>query len=108
MVQNRYARLAPGLFFAVYLLAFLLIEFAVNDNAAMLFGAKSVNGIYSAGLCCTALGYLAFPLLRRLTKGERARLLVLTLICLLLVASVVPLMLAPRPFFLPCAFLSLL
>lgn len=108
MVQNRYARLAPGLFFAVYLLAFLLIEFAVNDNAALLFGAKSVNGIYSAGLCCTALGYLAFPLLRRLTKGERARLLVLTLICLLLVASVVPLMLAPRPFFLPCAFLSLL
>lgn len=58
MVQNRYARLAPGLFFAVYLLAFLLIEFAVNDNAALLFGAKSVNGIYSAGLCCTALGYL--------------------------------------------------
>lgn len=108
MVQNRYARLAPGLFFAVYLLAFLLIEFAVNDNAALLFGAKSVNGIYFAGLCCTALGYLAFPLLRRLTKGERARLLVLTLICLLLVASVVPLMLAPRPFFLPCAFLSLL
>lgn len=108
MVQNRYARLAPGLFFSVYLLAFLLIEFAVNDNAALLFGAKSVNGIYSAGLCCTALGYLAFPLLRRLTKGERARLLVLTLICLLLVASVVPLMLAPRPFFLPCAFLSLL
>ena len=108
MVQNRYARLAPGLFFAVYLLAFLLIEFAVNDNAALLFGAKSVNGIYSAGLCCTALGYLAFPLLRWLTKGERARLLVLTLICLLLVASVVPLMLAPRPFFLPCAFLSLL
>ena len=56
MVQNRYARLAPGLLFAVYLLAFLLIEFAVNDNAALLFGAKSVNGIYSAWLCCTALG----------------------------------------------------
>ena len=41
MVQNRYARLAPGLFFAVYLLAFLLIEFAVNDNAALLFGARA-------------------------------------------------------------------
>lgn len=108
MATKRYSRVALGLFFAFYLLAFMLIEFAVNDRAALLYGPASVNGVYSAGLCCTALGYLAFPLLRRLVQGERARRLALTLICLLFVASVIPLMLAPGPFFLPCAFLSLL
>lgn len=100
--------MALGLFFAFYLLAFLLTEFAVNDKATLLYGPKSVNAVYSAGLCCTALGYLAFPLARRLFEGERARRVVLTVISLLFVASVVPLMLAPEPFFLPCAFLSLL
>ena len=108
MATKRYSRVALGLFFAFYLLAFMLIEFAVNDRAALLYGPASVNGVYSTGLCCTALGYLAFPLLRRLVQGERARRLALALICLLFVASVIPLMLAPGPFFLPCAFLSLL
>lgn len=108
MIPKRYSRAALGLFFAFYLLAFMLIEFSVNDRAALLYGPTSVNGVYSAGLCCTALGYLAFPLLRKLVQGERARRLALTLICLLFVASVIPLMLASRPFFLPCAFLSLL
>ena len=60
MGPKRYSRAALGLVFAFYLLAFMLIEFAVNDRAALLYGPKSVNGVYSAGLCCTALGYLAF------------------------------------------------
>ena len=108
MGPKRYSRAALGLVFAFYLLAFMLIEFAVNDRAALLYGPKSVNGVYSAGLCCTALGYLAFPLLHRFVRGERARRLALALDGLLVIASVIPLMLAPRAFFLPCAFLSLL
>lgn len=108
MAQKKYSHAALGLFFAFYLLAFLLTEFAVNDRAALLYGPASVNGVYSAGLCCTALGYLAFPLFRRLVQGERARLLTLTLFSLLFVGSIIPTLLAPRPFFLPCAFLSLL
>ena len=56
MAQKKYSRAALGLFFAFYLLAFLLTEFAVNDRAALLYGPASVNGVYSAGLCCTARG----------------------------------------------------
>lgn len=51
----------------------MLIEFAVNDRAALLYGPEGVNGVYSAGLCCTALGYLAFPLVYRLVRGVWAR-----------------------------------
>ena len=57
----------------------MLIEFAVNDRAALLYGPEGVNGVYSAGLCCTALGYLAFPLVYRLVRGVRARRLALAL-----------------------------
>ena len=86
----------------------MLIEFAVNDRAALLYGPEGVNGVYSAGLCCTALGYLAFPLVYRLVRGVRARRLALALDCLLVAGSAAALMLAPGAFFLPCAFLGLL
>ena len=36
MAQKKYSRAALGLFFAFYLLAFMLLEFAVNDTAALL------------------------------------------------------------------------
>ena len=65
----------------------MLIEFAVNDRAALLYGSEGVNGVYSAGLCCTALGYLAFPLVYRLVRGVRARRLALALDCLLVAGS---------------------
>lgn len=108
MDQRRTDSAALGLVFALYLLAFMLIEFAVNDRAALLYGPEGVNGVYSAGLCCTALGYLAFPLVYRLVRGVRARRLALALDCLLVAGSAAALMLAPGAFFLPCAFLGLL
>lgn len=108
MDQRRTDSAALGLVFALYLLAFMLIEFAVNDRAALLYGSEGVNGVYSAGLCCTALGYLAFPLVYRLVRGVRARRLALALDCLLVAGSAAALMLAPGAFFLPCAFLGLL
>lgn len=59
--------------FALCFLAFMLAEAAVNARAALLFGPGLVNAAYALGLVCTGLGFLSFPLLRKLIRGERGR-----------------------------------
>ena len=62
-----------GLCFALCFFAFQLTEFTVNDRAEVLLGAEWVNAVYSAGIACTALGFLSFSVLRRIFAGERKR-----------------------------------
>ena len=59
--------------FALCFLAFMLAEAAVNARAAVLLGPERVNAVYALGLVCTGLGFLSFPLLRKLIRGERGR-----------------------------------
>ena len=59
--------------FALCFLAFMLAEAAVNARAALLFGPGLVNAAYALGLVCTGLGFLSFPLLRKLIRVERGR-----------------------------------
>ena len=62
----------PVLLFILYFLIFQLAESAVNDYAAVLLDPDAVNGIYAAGLFCTASGYLLFGFLyRRLSAPAR-------------------------------------
>lgn len=95
--------------FALCFLAFMLAEAAVNARAAALLGPESVTVIYALGLVCTALGFLSFPLLRRLVRGERGRKCAVILAGALCVASAA-LFLATRRVeaFLPGAALCLL
>lgn len=51
--------------FTCQFLLFQLTEFLVNDRAAALLGAATVNAVYSAGLFSTASGYLLFAFLSR-------------------------------------------
>lgn len=51
--------------FAFQFLLFQLTESLVNDQAALLLGAETVNAVYAAGLCSTASGYLLFAFLSR-------------------------------------------
>lgn len=51
--------------FILYFLIFQLAESAVNDCAAAVLDARVVNGVYAAGLFCTASGYLLFGFLYR-------------------------------------------
>ncbi len=51
--------------FAFHFLLFQLTESFVNDQAAALLGAETVNAVYAAGLFSTASGYLLFAFLSR-------------------------------------------
>lgn len=51
--------------FALQFFLFQLTESLVNDQAAALFGATTVNAVYAAGLFSTASGYLLFAILSR-------------------------------------------
>ena len=51
--------------FILYFLVFQLAESAVNDRAAIVLDAAAVNGVYAAGLFCTASGYILFGFLYR-------------------------------------------
>ena len=66
------AWLRPMPLFILYFLIFQLAESAVNDFAAAVLDADMVNGVYAAGLFCTASGYLLFGFLyRRLSTTAR-------------------------------------
>lgn len=59
--------------FALCFLAFMLAEAAVNARASGMLGPERVNLAYALGLLCTGLGFLSFPLLRKLIRGEQGR-----------------------------------
>lgn len=59
--------------FALSFLAFMLAEAAVNVRTCAVLGEAWVNLVYAAGLVCTGLGFLSFPLLRSVVRGERGR-----------------------------------
>lgn len=65
--------IAPGLCFSICFFSFQLIEFTTNEKAEALFGTHLVNAIYSAGIACTALGFLSLSLLWTLFKKENQR-----------------------------------
>jgi len=56
--------------FGLYFFIFLLTESIINEKAALVCGATSVNYIYAIGLIFTALGYLLFSLLKRITAKQ--------------------------------------
>lgn len=72
MIRNRFSKTMAiqGLCFALCFFAFQLTEFTVNDRADVLLGAEWVNAVYSAGIACTALGFLSFSVLRRFFCGR--------------------------------------
>ena len=53
------------MYFGLYFFVFLLTESLINERAVTVFGASNVNYIYAFGLIFTALGYLAFPTIKR-------------------------------------------
>lgn len=53
------------MYFGLYFFVFLLTESLINERAITVFGAASVNYIYAFGLIFTALGYLAFSMMKR-------------------------------------------
>ncbi|MCF6413002.1 hypothetical protein I7648_04720 [Collinsella tanakaei] len=59
--------------FALCFLAFMLAEAAVNARASTILGPDRVTVTYALGLICTGLGFLSFPLLRKLVHGKRGR-----------------------------------
>lgn len=59
--------------FALCFLAFMLAEAAINARASVMLGPERVNLTYALGLLCTGLGFLSFPLLRKLIRGEQGR-----------------------------------
>lgn len=59
-------------FFGLYFFVFLLTESLINERAVSVFGASAVNYIYSFGLVFTALGYLAFSFIRKISEKKSA------------------------------------
>ena len=59
-------------FWGLYFLVFLLTESLINERAVSVFGASAVNYIYSFGLVFTALGYLAFSYIRKISEKKPA------------------------------------
>ena len=98
-----------GLCFALCFFAFQLTEFTVNDRADVLLGAEWVNAVYSAGIACTALGFLSFPVLRRIFAGERKRKAVMCTVGLISVlTSFALLTTSSKELFLVSSFFALL
>ena len=63
---------APVALFGLWFLAFMLLESFVNVRAAELLGAEAVNAVYSAGICCSATGMLAFGISQGIKDGRRS------------------------------------
>lgn len=105
---SKVQRLQAALF-SLCFLAFMLAEAAVNSRAAAILGPERVTLVYAAGLVCTALGFLSFPLLRQLVRGEWGRKCVVILVGALCVVSAILFLAARRAeTFLPSAALCLL
>lgn len=84
------SELLCGLCFALYFFAFMLTEAFVNERCAEILGSDSVNSVYTFGLVCTGLGFLTFPLMRRICRSEAARktlLLIIGALCLAVAAG---------------------
>lgn len=111
MIRNRFSKTMAiqGLCFALCFFAFQLTEFTVNDRAEVLLGAEWVNAVYSAGIACTALGFLSFSVLRRIFAGERKRKAVMCTVGLISVlTSFALLTTSSKELFLVSSFFALL
>ena len=111
MIRNRFSKTMAiqGLCFALCFFAFQLTEFTINDRAEVLLGAEWVNAVYSAGIACTALGFLSFSVLRRIFAGERKRKAVMCTVGLISVlTSFALLTTSSKELFLVSSFLALL
>ena len=91
------SKLLCGLCFALCFFAFMLTEAFVNERCAVILGSDAVNPIYMFGLACTGVGFLSFPLLRKVCKAERSRKAALLIIGALCLASAAVLLVADRP-----------
>ena len=94
--------------FACQFLLFQLTESLVNDRAAALLGAETVNAVYSAGLFSTASGYLLFALLFRRMGSAARRVLLVCMGAVYLLSSVCMSGAAQPPVFVACALAALL
>ncbi|NLW69606.1 MAG: helix-turn-helix transcriptional regulator [Eubacteriaceae bacterium] len=75
--KERQRLLLPALLFTLYLFAFLLTEFTVNEKCAAVLGKESVTAVYALGIICTSAGYGGFYLSRTLIKSEGKRRLII-------------------------------
>ena len=101
--------LLPTLLFALYIFAFLLTEFTVNERCAAVFGADSVTAVYAVGIVCTSVGYAGFYLSRKWIKSESRRKLLLALYALAHFAATLCFIFCPVPAaFMTAALLALL
>ena len=91
------SELLCGLCFALCFFAFMLTEALINERCVDIFGSRSVNSVYTCGLVCTGVGFLSFPLLRRICKAETARKTALLIIGVLCLAVTAGLLFARRP-----------
>lgn len=98
-----------GICFSLCFFAFQLTEFTINDRAESLMGAQSVNGVYSVGIACTALGFILFTILRRIFRNEKARKLLVSVIGMIsAISSVILLFANVNSIFLASSFIALL
>ncbi len=100
--------LLQGICFALCFFIFQLTEFTVNDRAEVLLCTDKVIIVYSAGILCTALGFLSFSLLRQIFHHEGARKAVLCVIGVIAVISAVLVLITEQPaLFIMSALLAL-
>lgn len=90
----------PTLFYFPHLFFYLCVELLINDLAADVIGAEHVVTLYGGISFAVAVGFLLFPLLRRIIKGILGRRLSLIGAWALCIASLVALatLTAPAPF----------
>lgn len=91
------SELLCGLGFALYFFAFMLTEAFINERCAVILGSGIVNTVYTFGLVCTGLGFLSFPLLRKICKAEKSRKAALLIIGVFCLVSAAVLLIADRP-----------
>lgn len=98
-----------GICFAVCFFAFMLTESFINEQCAEILGNAAVNPIYTFGLVCTGLGFLTFPLFRKICKSEMIRKTTFAFIGVLCLVSTISLLFVHQPVvFLMCSAMALL
>ena len=81
--------MSNSVLFGFYMFYYLSVELLINDLAGKALGTQNVVFLYGAISFGVSIGFLLFPLLRRLLKGHRARRSTLWLAWALNIASLI-------------------